>query len=155
MIEPVVLTEENWSAVEALFDPESGAADEERSRIATAIGLLEQFVGRMTGTSGDLGGTFEGFGLPGQLDCIDESTNTTNYLKMMRNRGLLKFHEITDTHTRGYFLYGWPHTAAGLRETASGAIHIVDSWFYDNGEPAVILPLQRWKEGWMPALLPH
>ena len=24
---------------------------------------------------------------------------------------------------------------------------VVDSWFVDNGQPAVILPLAEWKEG--------
>lgn len=149
-VEAVSLREADWDEVEALFSHVPDDADEERARIADAIGLLEFFVGRVTGTSNDVGGTFEGFGMPGQLDCIDESTNTTNYLKMLRNRGLLRFHEVGDTHTRGFFLNGWPHTAASVRETGSKAVYIVDSWFYDNGEPAVILPLQRWQDGWKP-----
>lgn len=149
-IQSVVLTEGNWAEVEALFNPEPEFPSDERARIAEAIGLLEIYAGRVTGTSADVGGTFEGFGLPGQLDCIDESTNATTYLKMMRNKGLLNFHEITDTHTRGFFLYGWPHTAAGIREKSTGALFVVDSWFYDNGEPAVVLPLKEWQEGWKP-----
>lgn len=150
-IQQVGLSDGEWGQVSALFVPAPKNAMQERARIARAVALLEQLVGKKTGTSNDLGGTFEGFGLQGQLDCIDESTNTTTYLRMLHKKGVLHFHDITDTHTRGYFLHGWPHTAAGIRENgAQGAVYVVDSWFYANGSPPVIMPLPTWQEGWTP-----
>lgn len=150
-IQRVGLAGPEWVQVMALFVPASTSAAQERDRIARAVALMERLVGTKTGTSRDLGGTFEGFGLSGQLDCIDESTNTTTYLKMMRNNKVLHFHEVADTQTRGYFVYGWPHTAASIRERENGARYVVDSWFYNNGEPPVILPLQEWRDGWTPS----
>lgn len=153
-VQQVSLTDAEWRQVGAYFVSEIADATMERERIAKAIAMLERLVGHKTGTSHDLGGTFEGFGLAGQLDCIDESTNTTSYLKMLRDSGLLRFHEVSETRTRGYFLYGWPHTTASVREIASGAIYVVDSWFYNNGEAPVILPLRVWQDGWTPELPP-
>ena len=36
---------------------------------------------------------------------------------------------------------------AGLTEADDGERFVVDSWFVNNGEPAVILPLDEWKKG--------
>lgn len=150
-VQTVRLSPEEWAGVAALFSPAAKNAGHERVRIAKAIAMLEQIVGQKTGTSADVCGTFEGFGMPGQLDCIDESTNTTTYLKLLRSQGLLRFHEVDDTRTRGYFLRGWPHTAASIHESgAQSRVYIVDSWFNANGKPPVILPLPVWQGGWSP-----
>ena len=37
-------------------------------------------------------------------------------------------------------------------ETASGGEYAVDSWFFDPGNPAVVMPLQAWRDGEAPAL---
>jgi len=147
-VESVSLAEEEWEQVSLLFASMPENAIEERERVAQAVALLENMVGVITDTTTDRGGTFQGAGIPGQLDCIDESVNTTSYLKMLRENNFLRFHEIAGTRTRGYFLRGWPHTAAIIREIDSDQVYVVDSWFYDNGEPPVILPLQVWQNGW-------
>jgi hypothetical protein len=74
--------------------------------------------------------------------------------KLMVRAGLIRFHEILDTKTRNFFFNGWPHTTAVIREKqadqALNKTYAVDSWFYDNGQPAVIVPLEQWKSGWKP-----
>jgi len=122
----------------------------ERQAISRTIGLFERLVGPMTGTGGDLPGTFSGIGRPGQMDCIDESSNTTTYLQILQQAGLLRWHTVSSRATRGWFLWGWPHTTAVIRDTTSGRRYAVDSWFGPNGAPAYIVPLGRWQAGWRP-----
>jgi hypothetical protein len=115
---------------------------------------MENIIGAKTGTASDRGGTFGNSAIPGQLDCNDESTNSTTYMKLMLQAGLIRFHEILDTKTRSFFYNGWPHTTAAISEKPSGQspgkAYAVDSWFYDNGKPAVIIPLELWHSGWKP-----
>lgn len=149
-IEQVGLTTEEWSRVRVMFDPMPRDAESERETVRAAIGLMESIVGSKTGTSGDRAGTFGNSAWPGQLDCNDEATNSTNYMRMMHADGLMRFHEILDTKTRGGFLIFGRHSTAVIAETGSMKRFAVDSWFYDNGQPATILPLETWQAGWKP-----
>lgn len=149
-VEQVGVTEEEWSHVRALFDPQPADAAAEREAIRNAIGLLESIVGPKTGTAGDRAGTFGNAAWPGQLDCNDEATNSTSYMRLMRAGGLIRFHEILDTKTRGGFLIFGRHSTAVIAETGTTKRFAVDSWFYDNGKPATILPLDTWQAGWKP-----
>jgi len=144
------LQPEHWRTIVSLFTPRAGNAAEERMLIATAIQYLERVVGRLTGTDQDIAGTFEGLGKPGQMDCLDEATNTTSYLLMMQNEKLLTHHVVREPVTRGWFLFGWPHSAASIEETDSGRRFAVDSWFEDNGRLPHIIPMSAWRNGWKP-----
>ena len=146
------LSAPQWSAVRGLFKPTPRSAEEERRRIARAVALLETMSGRMTGTGNDKEGDLKGLGEFGQMDCIDESINTTTYLRMLEGAGLLRFHTVEDRATRGWFIRGWPHTTAVIRDSTTQTLYAVDSWFEDNGRPPHIVPLEIWKEGWEPAL---
>jgi hypothetical protein len=154
-VRQVVLSAEEWSQVRELFDPMPDSAVQERDIISQAIGLLESIVGAKTGTAGDRAGTFGNSAYPGQLDCNDEATNSTSYLRMMQADGLLKFHEVLDTTTRGGFLIFGRHSTAVIGERVGGKRYAADSWFYDNGQPAVILPLEVWQDGWQPSSSKH
>lgn len=146
-----MLTDAEWQLVLVQFQPRAYDAQTERAQLAQAIAVLELEVGAKTGTAGDRGGTFGNSAYTGQMDCNDEATNTTTYLKLMQSAGLMRFHTLQDTKTRGVYLNRWPHTTAVIREHETGQEFAVDAWFYDNGNPPVILPLQQWKAGWMPA----
>ena len=147
----VSLTESEWQSVRDIFIQKPDDASQERGLIASTIGYLEQIVGKKTGTYRDKAKNFNGRGLGGgQLDCIDESTNTTLYLMMLYKDGLIQYHGIEDRVTRGFFLFGWPHTTAVIRELESSQAFAIDSWFYDNGIPPAVLPLQVWQSGWEP-----
>ena len=144
------LSTEQWQRVRSIFAAPAATPMEERGQVRTAIALFETIVGAMTGTANDKGGDWAGLGLPGQMDCIDESINTTVYLRMLEKHGLLHWHRVADRSTRWPWLQ-WPHTTAVIEESASRKKWAVDSWFLDNGEPPFVLPLETWKRGWRPS----
>jgi hypothetical protein len=144
----VSLTPRQWSELRAAFFPLALDAAGERERLRAAVALMERFVGAATGTWQDKGRTFNSGA--GQMDCIDESINTTLYLTLFQKYGLMRHHRVADRATRGWFILGWPHTTAVVTETGSDARWAVDSWFLDNGEPPFILPLDVWRDGWEP-----
>jgi len=152
-IKQVAVTGDEWKIITAIFEGETPPKDAplERKHIAEAIGALEKIVGVKTGTSTDRAGTFDNSRYPGQLDCNDEAINSTTYMRLMYQHGLIKLHVVEDMRTRSYFLFGWPHSTAVIHELATGERYAVDSWFYDNGYPATIVPFASWKSGYFPA----
>jgi len=144
------LTPAEWDNVTRLFTPSPQTAEAERNAISLAIGMLEDMVGTKIGTAADRAGTFNNSDYLHQQDCNDEAINSTTYMRLMQQAGLIRFHDILDTRTRQFFFTGWPHTAAVIREQATQAEYAVDSWFYDNGYPATILPMSTWKSGYIP-----
>lgn len=146
----VSLSDQQWKTVRQIFMPSPATAAAERGRIADAVGMLEQYIGRMTGTEGDLGGSFPGSFRENQLDCADEALNTGTYLVMMKNDGLITRHRVAGPVFRGAFIRGWPHVATAVIERATGDVYVVDSWFLANGHPPFIVPLKAWTDGWKP-----
>jgi len=104
-LEQLSLNQTEWRQINRHFESAAGSAHQERKQIAAAIAEFEQIIGVKTGTSQDKAGLFEHMGSPGQLDCIDESTNTSSYLRILQKQGLLKWHEPMDHGTRGFFIF--------------------------------------------------
>jgi len=151
-VKHVSLNQAEWEVIAAVF-AEAGmatSAERERRLIALAIGEMEKIVGLKTGTATDLAGTFGNSNYPGQLDCNDEAINSTTYMRLMQQGGLIKLHAVEDMRTRNFFFSGWPHSTAVIHEIANGERYAVDSWFYDNGFPATIVPFAQWKSGFVP-----
>ena len=150
-ISSVSISDDEWQQVSAVFVNNAQTAAEERTQIAQAIGVLENLVGNKIGTSGDLAGTFGNSHYKGQLDCNDEAINTTTYMRLLKSNGFMPLHEIEDTRTRNFFFMGWPHSTAVIHEIKTGERYAVDSWFYDNGHAATIVPFAAWKANFQPA----
>ena len=146
----VNLSDAEWQNIEKIFQSSNKNPVKEREEIQQAIGLLEDLVGDKTNTSDDKGGNFEGFGHQGQMDCVDESTNTTVYLTMLQNRGLMRFHRVSNRTSRGVFSLQAPHFTAVISEKETDKKYAVDSWFLENGKPPFIIPLAEWAAGWEP-----
>ncbi len=149
-ITQVSLAADEWQRVRDQFAVPARSAVEERVQIAQAVAVLERTVGPKVGYQKDLSGTFKGGGGPGQLDCIDETVNTTVFLTLMRDDGLLNYHALRGPAGRGHFLGSWPHQSAVVTESGNGMDYAIDSWFHDNGEPAEVVPLDKWLDGWRP-----
>lgn len=148
-IDLVSLNADEWKSVTK--DLPAISADKERAAIAKNVGTFETIVGDITDTGGDVAGTYVQPG-PYQLDCIDESTNTTIFLTMLEQRGLLKHHTVGAPDTRVPFGVGVfvSHRTAVITDTKTGISYAIDSWFHDNGKHAEIVPLKRWKNRWHP-----
>ncbi len=146
----VALSGPEWAQVAALFVPPAPDPAEERRRIALAIGRIERLVGPKAGTARDRGENSLTLAAAGELDCVDEAANTTTYLKVLAAAGLLRWHEVAAPAGRGHFFDGWPHNTAVVAERAGGARYAIDSWFFDNGRPAAVVPLAQWLAGWRP-----
>ena len=139
-----------WQQVKDVFGPAPTNGVEERVAIARAIALIEEKVGAATGTDIDKAGASLFAENRFQQDCIDETANTTTYLRMLARDNLLQFHTIGDAAWRGQFIDRWPHNTAVIVEKGSGSSYVVDSWFNANGVAPEILPLAKWKAGWSP-----
>lgn len=147
----VGLTDLEWDPVADLFAEPAASAAIERGRIATAIGLIETEVGRKTGTWEDEGGTLNAVSGNTQLDCVDETTNTSIYLTLLARHGYLKWHKIEGWAGRGALIDGsWPHQTAVILDKESKEPYAVDSWFEHNGRAAHVVPLAAWRDGWKP-----
>ena len=146
------LTDPLWHQVTRHFTNEAKNAVAEREQIRRAIAEMELITGELVGTSGDRSGNLAGTStLAPQLDCIDESTNTTVYLTLFEQADLLRWHSVEPTAHRGYLFFGgWPHYTAVVRENSNGKRWVVDSWFGNNGELPDIVSLEAWKDGWKP-----
>lgn len=147
----VGLSREEWSRVRSTFTPAPTTAAAEREAIRRAIALLQRIVGPKTGTAHNLGEN-RGHGLPGQMDCVDQSIDTSVYLTLLQKDGLLHWHRLAGRSTRGPFtaVMQWPHSTAVIVDTDNHVEYAVDAWFLDNGNPPFIVPLRKWANGWRP-----
>ena len=123
-------------------------AAEERRAVAYAVGWMERYTGEITGTKDDRPGMdYDGSGDPTQQDCVDEATNTTSYLLILQNNGLLKHHTAGRPFSRGNILLGvsnWPHWTAVLWENGNKQKWAVDSWIGPNGENPAVVEAEKW-----------
>jgi hypothetical protein len=126
----------------------AGATTPERERelLALAVGRLYGWAAEQTPIGADRGGNYADDGQPGSMDCIDHSTTTDRFLHLFERRGWLRFHRVSNIVVRHRWIFG-QHFTAVVEEKSGGARFAVDSWFVDNGEPAVILPLEDWENG--------
>lgn len=152
----ISLSAAEWQTVRAAFtgpykeEPHKDAGGE-RAGMARAIGRIEQLAGPKTGTAGDApGAAILNFDNAHEMDCIDESFNTTTYLRFLARDGLLIWHEVGQPVRRGSFVDRWPHNTATVIERATGQKFAIDSWFHGNGHAAEVVSLDLWLKGWQP-----
>ncbi len=146
--------ESQLARVRALLGTAQSAADE-RARLSVAVGWLLGWAGQQTPIAADRGGNYADDGLPGRMDCIDHSTTTTRLLQLLEARGWLHFHRVVEPVRRVRHLFAVHYSAqieelasaAGQEPAADPARHVVDSWFRDNGQPAVVIALPTWLAG--------
>lgn len=150
LVEDLSLNDGQIKKIKRIFKT-NRTATQERDNIATATAYLETITGEKAGTSTDVAGTYVQLGND-QLDCIDESTNTTTYLVLLNQLSLMQFHTPNALTSRAPILSGrlGPHRTAVMTEVTTGTKFAVDSWFHDNGQPPEIVELSTWRWGWHP-----
>ena len=121
----------------------------ERGVLAVAIGRLYAWGGEQSEIHNDRGGNYADDNVSGKMDCIDHSTSTTRLLQLLTRRGYLRWHRLLEPQSRDFAGIVPVHWSAVIEEKQDGEPRrfVVDSWFVDNGQPAVILPLEDWKKG--------
>ncbi|MCL2022736.1 MAG: hypothetical protein FWG81_12025 [Betaproteobacteria bacterium] len=143
---PVTFAPESFNAVlKELAQAQDAKA--ERLILASVIGRLYALAAEQTPIGNDKGGNYADAGVWGRMDCIDHTTTTTRFLKRIEAKGGLKWHRALEPARRTRF-FVLQHLSAVIEETGGeGKRYVVDSWFVDNGEAAIILPLEDWMDG--------
>ena len=139
----VSVSPQEWTRIEAFFEPRATTSREERHQIRYAIAIFEQIAGSQTGTWKDQAVNYAHFGSSSALDCIDESTNTTVYLRVLEQQGLLRYHHVKPPIARHRFFLDI-HQTAVIVELSTGDEYAVDSWFRDNGFAPYITTVDAW-----------
>lgn len=145
ILKPVTLRPDQWQEIRGLFS-NVRSAGAELSQIQAAIALMERQVGDQTGSWRDQAENNGEGSEPGQLDCIAESTNTTTYLRLMAQDKLLKWHQVTERQRRNPWLFNI-HWTATIMNKQTRQRYAVDSWFFANGQPPIIQPIEDWLAG--------
>ena len=161
----VVYNEAQLAIIGELLGAAHDAA-EERAAIGVAVGRLLGWAGEQSPIAADRGGNYADAAVFGRMDCIDHSTTTTRLLAMLERRQMLRFHRVLAAEKRQPFLVMVHYSAsieeidpvtardaapsAPVGEAAQVLRFAVDSWFFENGRPAVVMPLAQWKSGESP-----
>jgi hypothetical protein len=122
------------------------SAEAERAAVRRAVQVFERRSTQVIGVTDRPKMEFGKGREKGQMDCVDESTNTDHFLRYLQSAGLLRFHSVSRRDARGSFLDGrYPHFTAVLRDR-SGTLWAVDSWFEPGGGPPDVMRLSEWKQ---------
>lgn len=125
----------------------AGSPEAERDAISRAIMLFEDMATATIGIADGARSSFRQSGRKGQMDCIDESTNSRSLLLFLNANGWLQHHEVLRNVSRGAFIDArYPHSTAVVREKASGRKWAVDSWYEAAGDAPDIVPLEKWRQ---------
>lgn len=129
-------------------------SEAERAALARVIAQMYAWAAEQTPVGNDRAGNFADGGMPGQMDCIDHSTTTTRFLRLLDKHGWLRFHRAVDSVRRsGIFSQ---HFSAAIEDLGDGVsvvrtdtrnrLWVVDSWYADNGKPPFIAPIEKWEK---------
>lgn len=129
--------------IENLFSTSIQTEAEEREKMALAIAVFERHIGNIPEINswGDLAKNATPISGSNRLDCISEAYNTLTYLLVIQDK--LKFHDIAGIKHRTTFLI-FPHNAVEIISRSARTSFIVDSWYLDNGYPAITIGLKDW-----------
>lgn len=141
----LVLTAADGARFRSIMSAGTGSPKAERAALSRAVSYYERRTGQATGFK-DRPKTQVGKPERGQMDCVDEATNTRNLLIYLKERGLLRFHKIERNVSRGFFLdKRYPHFTALISDPA-GVRWVVDSWYGPMGAAPDIMPYETWKQ---------
>ncbi|MDD9910640.1 MAG: hypothetical protein OXR62_13240 [Ahrensia sp.] len=141
-------SEEDVERLVAIMKDGAASPEAERTAIKRAIAEFETTARRHLRYQPDVKKAYQKhLGKRGQMDCVDESLNTTGYLAFMAHRGLLKHHRVRKHYAeRGLIVDGrYPHKSAVIIDSAE-TVWTVDSWYHDDGVEPEIMRLSAWRK---------
>ncbi len=141
----VTLTAANRAQIASIMASGNTSAEAERAAVRRAVQVFERRSTEVIGVADRPKMEFGKGRERGQMDCIDESTNTDHFLRYLQDEGLLRFHTVARRDSRGSFIDGrYPHFTAVLKD-GSGTLWAVDSWYEPAGGPPDVMRLAEWK----------
>ncbi|PRD42024.1 hypothetical protein C5748_17845 [Phyllobacterium phragmitis] len=142
----VTLTAGDLKRIAAAMAQGMKSAEAERSAVRRAVAIFEERSTAVIGVRDKAKMQFGRARIKGQMDCIDESTNTDHFLKFLQSTGWLRHHRMARKTSRGFFLDGrYPHWTAVLKDE-HGVLWAVDSWFEPGGGLPDVMKLSEWKQ---------
>ncbi|WP_052954600.1 hypothetical protein [Microvirga vignae] len=136
------------SRASALLKSGSASPEAERRALGQVVSAYTAYLAASIGGRPDIPGSpAQMSGVHGQMDCLDETANTTSLLLVLQEQGLLTYHRVEPPESRGFFLDGrYPHFTAIIAEKGSGQEWAVDPWRRAPGQRPEILPLIQWRQ---------
>lgn len=154
-VEEIVLFSDSALAMVREMLAPAATPEDERAALALAVARLYRWAGEQTPIWRDRGGNYDDDQeQDGRMDCIDHSTTTTRFLRMLGERGWLHFHRVLEPARRTRLLGLGQHFSAVIEELGpvrdpahpDPERYVMDTWFRDHGLPAVVMPLENWME---------
>ncbi len=140
-----------WNDIISNFSPSANNARQEKAQIAKAIAEIEIAVNKISGMNSDRAKAENFEQDQDQMDCLDETINTSRYLKFIEKEYVFKWHKTSNPIHRGYFIDGmWPHNSATITEIKTNKVYAVDTYYFDEGIPPPIIPKDIWLDNWKP-----
>ncbi|NEV64113.1 hypothetical protein [Thiorhodococcus minor] len=102
----------------------------------------------------DLGINDKDAGLEGRTDCVDNATNTSTFLAILKDLGAWDDWQLGEPVARDKFTVD-VHWTATLIDASTGDTWAIDSWFRPHGHLPFVSPIRDWKAGrkpWLPPL---
>lgn len=134
------VSEAQWTEIASYFENVSDGQTE-RAAIARTVARLERIAGEQTPIHRD-GRKNYGAG-PGETDCLDESTNTTTFLRLLRERDMLKHNRVMEKALRSPLQLDI-HWTAVVQDLQTKEKWVIDSWYNANGIEPIVQPLDDW-----------
>lgn len=139
------ITQEMSGRFAAIMREGAGSPDAERAAVRKAVAYYEDLSTAHIGERDDAKSPIVASGKLGQMDCIDESTNTRHVLLYLQARGLLSYHSVQPRTSRGLLLDGrYPHWTAVIKDP-DGKKWAIDSWYEPGGGLPDVVPLDYWR----------
>ena len=117
----------------------------ERAAIGQAVAYFDRRAFEAIGIRDQPRSELGAAGVRGQLDCIDESTNTRSFLRYLDGHRLLRHHQVGTNISRGMLVDGRYFHSTAVISDDSGKEWAVDSWYSETGGQPDIMPLDQWK----------
>jgi hypothetical protein len=139
------ITQEMSDRFASIMNEGKASAEAERQAIRNAIAYYEDLSAARIGARDEPKSPVAASGKLGQMDCIDEATNSKHVMLYLQARGLFAYHQVQPNTSRGLLLDGrYPHWTALIKDS-NGKKWAVDSWYEPAGGKPDIVPLDYWR----------